>query len=59
MKDEDEYKDIIDLPYRRSTTHAHMSNYERAAQFSPFAALKGFDEEIEKTERKGDGETDF
>ncbi len=56
---EDQYEDIINLSYHGSTKHAHMSNYERAAQFSPFAALKGFDEEIEKTEQRGDEETDF
>lgn len=35
------YDDIIDLPHHVSSTHRHMSASERAAQFSPFAALTG------------------
>lgn len=35
------YKDIIDLPHHQSTSHPHMSLYDRAAQFAPFAALNG------------------
>jgi hypothetical protein len=31
-----------------------MSNYERAAQFSPFAALTGFDDEINEAARLTD-----
>ena len=44
---ENNYDDIIDLPHHRSQKHPHMTKEERAAQFSPFAALKGFDEQIE------------
>lgn len=45
------YDDIIDLPHHRSKSRPHMSNYDRAAQFSPFAALKGYDDEIEEAAR--------
>ena len=45
---ENNYDDIIDLPHHRSKKHPHMAKEERAAQFSPFAALKGFDEKIEQ-----------
>ena len=45
------YDDIIDLPYKKSTRHAHMSTHDRAAQFAPFAALTGYKEAIEETER--------
>lgn len=45
------YDDIINLPHHQSRTRSHMTNGERAAQFSPFAALTGFDGIIdEKTE---------
>ena len=37
------YSDIIHLPHHKSATRPHMSMHDRAAQFSPFAALTGFD----------------
>lgn len=37
------YADIINLPHHQSDTHPHMSLYDRAAQFAPFAALSGYD----------------
>jgi hypothetical protein len=43
------YEDIINLPHPRSKTHPPMSLYDRAAQFSPFAALTGHEEAIEET----------
>ena len=46
-----EYDDIIHLPHHVSENRPHMSNLQRAAQFSAFAALKGFDEEIAETAR--------
>ena len=36
------YDDIIDLPYHVSRRHPPMSRHNRAAQFMPFAALKGY-----------------
>ncbi len=51
MKHKDNYKDIIDLPRHVSANRAHMSVGDRAAQFSPFAALKGFDDEIDEAAR--------
>lgn len=45
-----EYDDIIDLPHHKSEKHPHMDLYDRAAQFSPFAALTGFESAIEETE---------
>ena len=52
--DEHRYDDIIDLPRFVSQTHAHMSNYDRAAQFAPFAALTGFGDSIQETGRLTD-----
>lgn len=46
-----DYSDIIDLPHHVSEKHPQMSLYDRAAQFSPFAALTGYDAAIEETGR--------
>ena len=48
------YDDIINLPHHVSTTHPRMSQRDRAAQFSPFAALTGYDSEIKETARLTD-----
>ena len=46
------YDDIIDLPHHVSETHPPMSRADRAAQFSPFAALTGYDAAVRETERR-------
>ena len=51
MRFVDSYDDIIDLPHHVSANRPHMSVYDRAAQFSPFAALKGYDDEIDEAAR--------
>lgn len=48
------YDDIINLPHHQSSTRKRMSNYDRAAQFAPFAALTGHDEAIKETARLTD-----
>lgn len=48
------YDDIINLPHHVSATHPHMSAIDRAAQFSPFAALTGYDFAIKETARLTD-----
>lgn len=53
------YDDIINLPHHQSEKHPHMSNYDRAAQFSPFAALTGYDDAIEETARLTDDEVEL
>ena len=45
------YGDILNLPHHVSETHPPMSIADRAAQFAPFAALTGYKEAIEETER--------
>ena len=44
------YDDIINLPHPE-LKHPRMSMYSRAAQFSPFAALTGYDDEVKETAR--------
>lgn len=51
---EEKYADIIGLPHHRSPTRPPMSNYDRAAQFSPFAALTGYDAAVAETARLTD-----
>lgn len=46
----DDYKDIINLE-RPVSSRPKMSMIDRAAQFSPFAALTGFDAIIDETAR--------
>ena len=43
-----DYSDILNLPHPVSEKHPRMSLYDRAAQFSPFAALTGYDAAIEE-----------
>lgn len=45
------YDDIINLPHHVSTVHPRMSALDRAAQFSPFAALTGHGAAICETAR--------
>ena len=48
------YEDIIHLPRPVSKKRSPMSNFDRAAQFSPFAALTGYDAVIAETGRLTD-----
>lgn len=50
----EKYKGIIDLPHHVSTVHKPMPMINRAAQFSPFAALTGYDDQIAETSRLTD-----
>lgn len=45
------YDDIIDLPHPVSKNRARMPMIDRAAQFSPFAALTGYEAAIRETAR--------
>ncbi len=49
-----EYEDILQLPHHVSGKHPQMSMQDRAAQFSPFAALTGYDAAVEETARLTD-----
>ena len=50
----DGYEDILNLPHHVSKTRQQMSMLDRAAQFSPFAALTGYDDAIKETGRLTD-----
>lgn len=54
MDDQCKYNNIIDLPHHTSITRTQMSLVERAAQFSPFAALSGYDATIKEAGRLTD-----
>lgn len=45
------YDDIIHLPHHTSSKRVRMPMLDRAAQFSPFAALTGYEDAIEETGR--------
>lgn len=48
------YDDILHLPHPTSKTHPRMSRQDRAAQFSPFAALVGYEDVITEAGRLTD-----
>jgi len=45
------YDDILNLPHPVSAVHPQMPLSGRAAQFSPFAALTGYEEAVQETAR--------
>ena len=53
------YDDIINLPHPEPKKHPRMSMENRAAQFSPFAALTGHNEAIKETERLTDSKIEL
>lgn len=54
MTNDHKYDDIIGLAHPVSGKRARMSLADRAAQFSPFAALTGFEDAIAETGRRTD-----
>lgn len=50
MRSAGKYDDLLDVvyPYPKSIKHPPMSMENRAAQFAPFAALTGFENDVEK-----------
>ncbi len=47
-----DYADIIDLPRHQSSAHPHMSLYNRAAQFSSYKALSGYEDMVAEEARQ-------
>ena len=50
------YEDIIHMTHHVSATRKRMSMTDRGAQFSPFAALTGYEAAIQETGRLTDGD---
>ena len=48
------YNDILHLPHPVSRKHPRMAVADRAAQFSPFAALTGYDDAVREAARLTD-----
>lgn len=55
----EKYDDIINLPHHVSAKRPQMSRSARAAQFAPFAALVGLDDEMEETARLTDAKPEL
>lgn len=53
------YDDIICFQHPTSSTHPRMEPFGRAAQFSPFAALTGFEGTIRETTRLTDAKAEL
>lgn len=49
-----QYDDLLHLPHHTSSTRPRMPMVDRAAQFSPFAALTGYDAAVKETARLTD-----
>ena len=54
MNTENRYDDIINLRHYSSPARPRMSRTNRAAQFTPFAALTGYDAAVTETARLTD-----
>ncbi|MBQ9195222.1 MAG: hypothetical protein IJ152_06190 [Bacteroidales bacterium] len=50
------YDDIIGLEHPTSKKHPRMAHLDRAAQFAPFAALKGYEEVIDENRQKNEAQ---
>lgn len=53
------YEKLINMPRPVSQRHAPMTLYSRAAQFAPFSALTGLDEELGEAGRLTDADTEL
>ncbi|MCR5238199.1 MAG: YolD-like family protein [Lachnospiraceae bacterium] len=54
ISDRKDYSRIIDHPHFQSKKRPRMTMMQRAAQFAPFAALTGYTEAVNETERVTD-----
>lgn len=52
LKNLHQYDDIINLPHPTSKKHPRMPMLDRAAQFSSFAALTGYEDVLEETKEE-------
>ncbi|MBQ3046334.1 MAG: hypothetical protein IJD49_10325 [Clostridia bacterium] len=59
MNEQNKYGDIISLPHHISDKRKRMSLHDRAAQFSPFAALTGHSDALSETARLTDSRAEL
>ena len=59
LKETHKYDDIIHLPHPVSDKRPGMPMIDRAAQFSPFSALTGYEDVIEETGRLTDSSSEL
>ena len=59
LKCTNKYDDIIGMEHHSSIKHPHLSMEQRAAQFSPFAALTGHEEAVKETARHTDAKLEL
>lgn len=52
LKNMHQYDDIIELPHPVSKKHPRMPLLDRAAQFSSFAALTGYEDVLEEVKEE-------
>jgi len=48
----EKYRDIMKLPHPQSLWRKHMPVRDRAAQFAPFSALVGYEDEVRRIIQK-------
>lgn len=53
-KDPHRYDDMLELPRPISGRHPRMSDMNRAAQFAPFSALTGYEDQVAESARLTD-----
>ena len=58
MRETKDYEDILYMD-RPPSRHPQMPNLERAAQFSPFAALTGYDDAVRESARLTEEQIDL
>lgn len=58
-EEQQDYEDIIHLPHPVSSRHPQMSMADRAAQFSPFAALTGYGDAVREKARFTEGKPEL
>ncbi len=58
MTDED-FERLLDQPHPTARDHKPMPRLNRAAQFSPFAALTGYEDAVEEVARQTTAEQDI
>lgn len=59
LQQDHKYDDMIDFPHPSFARHPRMAMIDRAAQFSPFAALTGYEDAVKETARLTEDRTEL